>query len=230
MKSNLLNMQLQYFAADDGANAGNQSGTNDAANDQTSNGSQAEEQNEAGADGDASDADQQEQGNNETTYTQAQVESMINERLAREKEANKKAQAQAAKLAKMNADQKKDYELEQAQKAADEAKAKLAKYEMADTARKMLADEGISVTGEDLDLITTADAETTQANVKQFVDFANRLKEATRKEYLAGNTPRDNGKATTTVTQDEFDAMTYDQRAKIQTENPQLFRKLTGGI
>lgn len=129
----------------------------------------------------------------EKTFTQDQVNEMIQKRLERERkdqaEKINQAKDEATKLAKMNRDQKNEYELKQAKQAADEAQSKLARYEMQDTARKMLKDEGVTLTSDELSLVVTDDAKTTQENVKMVSDLVKRIKDEVRDDFRKGRTP-----------------------------------------
>lgn len=129
----------------------------------------------------------------EKTFTQDQVNEMIQKRLERERkdQAEKISQAkdEATKLAKMNRDQKSEYELKQAKQAMQDAQSKLARYEMQDTARKMLKDEGITLTSDELGLVVTDDAKTTQENVKKVSDLVKRIKNEVRDDFRKGKTP-----------------------------------------
>ncbi|MEQ7302951.1 capsid assembly scaffolding protein Gp46 family protein [Enterococcus avium] len=89
---------------------------------------------------------------------------------------------------------------------------------------------GLSVTSDVLDMVVSVDDTETFSNAKALIQFANSVQEATRKEFLKGTTPKVSGQTTKTYTQSEFDAMTYSERAKLATDSPDQFRKLTGGI
>ena len=60
----------------------------------------------------------------EKTFTQDEVNKIVQDRLAKEKAKNEKAQEEAKKLAKMNAEQKNQYMVEQLQKELEEYKTK----------------------------------------------------------------------------------------------------------
>ena len=166
----------------------------------------------------------------EKVFTQEQVNAIIKERLAREQKRSEAEKAEVKKLAKMNADQKQQYELEKAQNEAKEAQAQLAKYEMQGQARKMFSDSGIDPTDEDLSLIVTTDAEETQQNANQLIELIARVREDERTKLLKGETPKAGGaKLPTQVSQDEFNRMNMTEKVKLHAENPELFKKLTGG-
>ena len=128
-------------------------------------------------------------------FTQQEVDKMVHKRMARYDRDHQKeideAKNQATKLAKMNKDQKKDYELQQAQQAQQDAEAKLARYEMRDTVRQQLIDGGYeNPTDEDIDLIVTDKADSTKANGEAFLKAVERIRQSVRDDLLKGKTPQ----------------------------------------
>lgn len=174
--------------------------------------------------------DQDVQEPKEKTFTKDEVEQMISDRIKREREKAEADKAEAKRLAKMNADQKKDYEIDKQTKRAEEAEQKLARYEMQGQARKMFEESGVNVNDDDLSLVVTSEAETTQDNVNKLIAFAKRIREDVKNEMLTGKTPKTNGNVAKNITQAQFDLMNSKQKAELYQENPDLFKKLTGGI
>lgn len=174
--------------------------------------------------------DQDVQEPKEKTFTKDEVEQMISDRIKREREKAEADKAEAKRLAKMNADQKKDYEIDKQTKRAEEAEQKLARYEMQGQARKMFEESGVNVNDDDLSLVVTSEDETTQDNVNKLIAFAKRIREDVKNEMLTGKTPKTNGNVAKNVTQSQFDLMSSKQKAELYQENPDLFKKLTGGI
>lgn len=126
-------------------------------------------------------------------YTDEQVNEIVKKRLARAEKEKQAAVDEAAKLAKMNADQKKDYELEKAQKERDELKSQLATYEMGKRARSMFEEAKLTVTEDDLQHVVTPEAESTEANAKWLIAHDQAVAEGVRQELLKGNTPKTHG-------------------------------------
>lgn len=126
-------------------------------------------------------------------YTDEQVNEIVKKRLARAEKEKQAAVDEAAKLAKMNVDQKKDYELQKAQKERDELKSQLATYEMGKQARSMFEDAKLSVTEDDLKHVVTPEAESTEANVKWLIAHDQAVAEGVRQELLKGSTPKTHG-------------------------------------
>lgn len=144
------------------------------------------------------------EGKGEKTFTQAEVDEMFKARLAREKEAQEKAleeaKAEAAKLAKMNEQQKQQYELEKQQKANEDLKAEIeelkkaqVRVELGKTATNLLREKDIDATEDILDFVVGADAESTKTNIDRFVKI---IEDQVKKAEVAratGTTPRSYG-------------------------------------
>lgn len=163
----------------------------------------------------------------EKTFTQAEVDEMLRKATADKEQEITDAKKEATKYAKLNKEQQKDYDLDKANQRATEAEAKLARYEMRDTARQQLIDGGYkNPTDEDIDLIVTEKAETTKANGETFLKVVERIRQSVRDELLQGNTPQINGTKIKVPTLDEFKKMSYAERVDLKTKNPQVYDKL----
>ncbi|WP_323062140.1 DUF4355 domain-containing protein [Limosilactobacillus reuteri] len=163
----------------------------------------------------------------EKTFTQAEVDEMLRKATADKEQEITDAKKEATKYAKLNKEQQKDYDLDKANQRATEAEAKLARYEMRDTARQQLIDGGYkNPTDEDIDLIVTEKAETTKANGETFLKVVERIRQSVRDELLQGNTPQINGTKIKVPTLDEFKKMSYAERVDLKTKNPQAYDKL----
>lgn len=164
------------------------------------------------------------------TFTQEEVDKMVQKRMARYDREHQKeidsAKSEATKLAKMNKDQKKDYELQQAQQQARDAEAKLARYQLRDTVRKQLVDGGFTPEESDIDLVVTADAETTKQNGDALLAMVERIRNDERQKTLSGSTPKVSGTQVKAPNAQEFMKYSYDQRIKLKHDNPTLYSQL----
>lgn len=164
------------------------------------------------------------------TFTQEEVDKMVEKRMARYDRAHQKevesAKSEATKLAKMNKDQKKDYELQQAQQKAQDAEAQLARYQLRDTVRKQLVDGGFTPEESDIDLVVTADAETTKQNGDALLAMVERIRNDERQKTLSGSTPKVSGTQVKAPNAQEFMKYSYDQRIKLKHDNPTLYSQL----
>lgn len=216
VKTHSLPMMLQFFAEQGGE------GSDGAPNTESEQPNESEEkQNEQQA----------------KTFTQDEVNKIVSQRLERQKEQLKAKEDEAKKLSRMNAEQKANYELEkankraeEADKRAEEAAAKLARYEMRDSAKQMLADGGFNNADNGLlDLVVTDTAESTQANVNVLLNAIEAIREDERNKLLAGKTPKVGGKEIKPVSAQELLKMSTAERVKFQRENPAEYARILGG-
>lgn len=164
------------------------------------------------------------------TFTQDEVNKIVSQRLERQKEQLKAKEDEAKKLSRMNAEQKANYELEKANKRAEEAAAKLARYEMRDSAKQMLADGGFNNADNSLlDLVVTDTAESTQENVNVLLTAIEAIREDERNKLLAGKTPTLGGKEIKPVSAQDLVKMSTAERVKFQRENPAEYARILGG-
>ncbi|MFD1455227.1 DUF4355 domain-containing protein [Levilactobacillus lanxiensis] len=174
---NLMSMKLQYFSNPDGDDGK----LTPPADNEGSDGTNDDSDNQAG---EASDGKK---------YNDKDVNEIVAKKLARWKSEQAEKDKEAKKLAEMNANQKKDYEIKKANEAAATAKAQVARYEMTDTARKMAADADINLTDEDLNHLVTEDADTTKTNMDWLAGLKDRIAKDVKSEYLKGNPPKAGG-------------------------------------
>ena len=182
MEKTLFNLQL--FA--EGAETETETGTEQSTTEEKAEGKeqqQAEKKPEKKAD--------------EKVFTHADFDRLFNQKYAELEQKKQKEIDEAKKLAEMNAEEKANYKAKQEteradglQKELDEYKRKDALNEMSKTARKMLADENISIPDELLARLVTTDAEETKAAVDGFAKMFNESVEKAVKEKLRGETPK----------------------------------------
>nr|WP_223200597.1 DUF4355 domain-containing protein [Staphylococcus aureus] len=123
---------------------------------------------------------------NEITFTpeqQKKVDEILERRVAHEKkkadeyakEKAEEAAKEAAKLAKMNKDQKDEYERKQLEKELEQLRSEKQLNEMRSEARKMLSEAEVDSSDEVVNLVVTDTAEQTKLNVEA---FSNAVKKA----------------------------------------------------
>ena len=164
----------------------------------------AEDGGDSGDDGsddgdDGSDDGDDDKGDEpEKKYTDADIDKIVKERLARErKAAEKKArqQAEAEKLKNMTAAEKRDAEFEQMKARLASLEAEKNQAEMLSTASDILKDAGINVSSKLVGHLIAETADETKANVDEFVklfnDAVNKGVKAAMK--AAGSSPKRKG-------------------------------------
>ncbi|WP_161017456.1 capsid assembly scaffolding protein Gp46 family protein [Ligilactobacillus salivarius] len=131
----------------------------------------------------------------------------LQKRISKEQEgkhqALKEVEELKAKLAKYENNDKSIKELSDEEKAKQEEDAKdrrikeledrLAHNEDLKQTKQVFEESGLSVPDEVLDMVVVNDNKKTVANVQVITNFIERIKEDTRKELLAGKTPRTTG-------------------------------------
>ena len=135
-----------------------------------------------------------EQPEDEKKYSDKDLDDIVNKRFARWKKDQEKAineaKEEAAKLAKMNAEQKQQYELEKLQKENAELKQATLRIELGKTATNLLREHDIDATEDMLDFVVGADADTTKANIDKFVKVVEAQVKKAELARATGSTPR----------------------------------------
>lgn len=207
--------RLQLFAED---GASGSSGSDTAGNDNNA---------ATGQDKDAKDAKDTKNdkgGADEKKYSDADLDKIIGKKFAEWKSKEQKAVDEASKLAKMDAQQKAEYERDKLQKELDEYKRRDTLSEMSKTARKMLTDAGVSIPDELLSMLVTTDAEKTKSAVEGFSKAFNDAVEAAVKERLKGEPPKKGAGSPGGMTKEAIMAIKDPElRQKKMLENKHLF-------
>ena len=158
----------------------------------------------------------------EKTFTQDEVNKIVQDRLAKEKAKNEKAQEEAKKLAKMNAEQKNQYMVEQLQKELEEYKTKEAKNDMIKEANSMLKEADINLPDEVVAMLIGDNADDTKICVDSFSkDFKTAVERAVN-EKLKGKTPKQKSIAGLTR-EDILSVKDRQERQRLIEENEELF-------
>lgn len=160
----------------------------------------------------------------EAKYTDADLDRIINQKFAKWQKDEQKKVDEAKKLAEMNATQKAEYERDQLQKELDSYKKKDALASMTKEARKMLADENISVPDEMLAMLVNTNADETKAAVTGFAKVFKEAVEAGVKERLKSEPPKKGTTGVTTMTKEKIlEIADPELRQKKMLENRHLF-------
>ena len=157
-------------------------------------------------------------------YTDKELDEIIGKKFAKWQTQQQKAVDEAKKLAEMNAQQKAEYERDQLQKELNALKKQASIAEMTKTARKMLSDDGISVSDDLLSMLVNDDAETTKAAVDGFKKAFSDAVEYAVKERLKGEPPRRGSGGAASMTKEQIMAIRDPElRQKKMLENKHLF-------
>ena len=171
-------------------------------------------------------------GTETKTYTQEEVDKMLQSEVDRRITSALKKQAksneakikEAQKLAQMNESEKFQYELEQREKAIAEKEKALALAENKNEAGKILADKGLSLSL--VDFVVAEDAETMNSNIrlleKEFKDSVKREVE----KRLGSSAPKKNLPPDETITKEQAKKMGIRDRQQLLMNNPELYNQL----
>lgn len=165
------------------------------------------------------------EGEGGKTFTQEEVDQILKDRLAREKKNKEDAVKEAEKLAKMNKDQKAEYEREQMQKELDAYKAKEARNEMKKHASDVFKNNEITPNDELLEIVTADTADQTQANVQTFKDVLNSMVKEQVQAKLYQGTPKNYSNGSGGVTRESIEQIKDDSaRQQAIAQNMHLFK------
>ena len=176
---------------------------------------------------------QEEEKATEKTFTQSQLDEIIQKEKAKAKRsAEKEYQAkmdEAEKLRQMNESQKAEYEQEKQRAYIAELEAKINRSGLEREASKMLSEGGIAVDDKILGLVVKDTAESTQEAVESFVALVNELADKKVSEKLKGKTPNKmEDTSAGEITTEQFNRMGYQSRNELLQNNPELYYKLKG--
>lgn len=123
--------------------------------------------------------------------------------------------------------------LAEAQQKKDDEIAVLRKQiklsDMTQEADEVLKEGGLVVPKEVLSLLVSEDEAKTYDNVKTILTFLETQQKAWETKRNTGTTPKKTGGSQETVTTEQFNAMSYLEKAKLASEQPENFKKITGG-
>lgn len=163
--------------------------------------------------------------NNEKTYTEAEFQSEVDKRVTEALKKNEKKLKEAEKLARMNEQEKFQYELEQREKAIAEKEKALTLAENKNEASKLFAEKGLPY--ELIDLVVKESAEETLSGINN-LDKA--FKDAVKTEVekrLASNSPKSSTTNEGGIDRDSFNKMTIAEQQALFKANPTLYNALT---
>ena len=174
-----------------------------------------------------------EQGQENKTYTQEEVNELlqreadrrVSEALKKQAKKNEEKVREAEKLAKMNEEEKYRYELEQREKAIEEKEKALALAENKNEASKILAEKGLSLSL--VDFVVAEDAETMNTNISLLDKAFKQSVKAEVEKRLGSSTPKKNLPPDQAITKDVFKKMSLREQAELSKNNPDLYKSLT---
>ncbi|WP_340296389.1 DUF4355 domain-containing protein [Staphylococcus coagulans] len=146
----------------------------------------------------------------------------LGRRMKQKEKEKQEAVEEAAKLAKMNKDQKAEYEREKLESELKQLRAEKAMNEMRSEARVMFKNKDIDVSDELLDIVVSDSAETTKNNVDNLTKILDEMVQKKVQETLRQNSPKSFNKSG--LSRDEILAIKDDsERQSAIAQNMHLF-------
>ena len=162
------------------------------------------------------------------TFTQEEVDKIVNKRLARERkdiEAKIEAErAEAERLAKMSEAEKQQALFKKQVAEFEATKRAFEQEKLLNETSKQLASKNLPI--EFAEMLKAQDAESTFENIKIFEAKFNEAVERLVNERLKGNTPKAQTGAVEGVTKEAFNKMSYKERLELYNSDPELYNKL----
>ncbi|MCB2940134.1 DUF4355 domain-containing protein [Streptococcus suis] len=161
----------------------------------------------------------------EKKYTD--VDAIIDKKFAKWKAEQEKAESEAKKLAKMNAEDKQKYQLDKREQDLADREAEITRRELTAEAKTILSERGLPI--ELVDVVNLADAD----SVRDSIDAIQKTWEAAVLKGVADKTkgsapmkkaPVESGE----ITKEQFNRMGVRSRNELFERDPELYRKLRG--
>lgn len=176
-----------------------------------------------------------EQSNETKTYTQEELDALLQQETDRRvtaalKKQQKKfeaEQSEAAKLASMNEEQKKEFEFNKKVAELEEKERQFNIMQNKLSATKVMQDKSLPIAF--VDYIVAEDAETMMDNINQFEKAwkAAIADAVTARLGADSTTPKSKTVSQTGLSSEEFKKLSVAQQAEIYKTNPELYKQLT---
>ena len=211
-------MNLQLFAEGDGAGTGDDGGNGGGA------GGAGEEGNEPQSfddflktGGNQAEFDRRVQKAVNTAVTNAQEkwQALTDDKLS-----------EAEKLAKMTKEEKAQYMQQKKEKELSEREAAITRKELMVEARNTLAGDGLPQ--ELAEILNYTDADACKKSMETVKVTFQKAVEAAVEEKLKGGKPPKKASEQEGITKEMYSKMGYAERLKLKTENPELYKQLSG--
>ena len=134
--------------------------------------------------------------------------------------------SEADKLAKMNKEEKAEYMRTKKEKELADREAAITRKELMAEAKDTLADEGLPL--ELAETLNYTDAEACKQSIETVKTAFQKAVEAAVEKRLKGGEPQKKAPENNQVTKEQYAKMTYTEKVKLKSENPELYRQLAG--
>lgn len=164
------------------------------------------------------------------TYTQEEVMALIqsetDKRVTAALKTQQKKYEKQLSLSKLDGDERAKAEKDSRIQELEEQLAQFHIERNKSELKSVLASRGLSAEFADIVSISD-DIEASQANIDKLDKLFKAAVKAEVEKRLAGNTPKGNGTSAVTYTKDSIKKMSMAELARLQNEQPELFKQLT---
>ena len=162
------------------------------------------------------------QPQDEKKYTDAEVDAIIDKKFAKWKSEQEAKENEAKKLAKMNADEKQKYQLDQREQELANREQAIARKELTAEAKAMLSERGLPV-----ELVTVVDLSNAEAVTESVASIQKTWEEAVQKgvsDRMKGSAPiKTAPQNNNELTKAQFYRMSHAEKANLKQTNPELY-------
>ena len=162
------------------------------------------------------------QPQDEKKYTDADVDEIINKKFAKWKAEQEAKENEAKKLAKMNADEKQKYQLDQREQELANREQAIARKELTAEAKAMLSERGLPV-----ELVGVIDLTSAETVTDSVASIQKTWEDAVQKgvsDRMKGSAPiKTAPQQSTELTKAQFYRMAHAEKANLKQTNPELY-------
>ena len=162
------------------------------------------------------------QPQDEKKYTDAEVDEIINKKFAKWKSEQEAKENEAKKLAKMNADEKQKYQLDQREQELANREQAIARKELTAEAKAMLSERGLPV-----ELVNVVDLSNAEAVTESVASIQKSWEDAVQKgvsDRMKGSAPiKTAPQNNNELTKAQFYRMSHAEKANLKQTNPELY-------
>ena len=162
------------------------------------------------------------QPQDEKKYTDADVDAIIDKKFAKWKSEQEAKENEAKKLAKMNADEKQKYQLDQREQELANREQVLARKELTAEAKTMLSERGLPI-----ELVAVVDLTNAEAVSESVASIQKTWEDAVQKgvsDRMKGSAPiKTAPQQSTELTKAQFYRMSHAEKANLKQTNPELY-------
>lgn len=162
------------------------------------------------------------QPQDEKKYTDADVDAIIDKKFAKWKSEQEAKENEAKKLAKMNADEKQKYQLDQREQELANREQAIARKELTAEAKAMLSERGLPV-----ELVNVVDLSNAEAVTESVASIQKTWEDAVQKgvsDRMKGSAPiKTAPQNNNELTKAQFYRMSHAEKANLKQTNPELY-------